>query len=203
MRRPHDIVKPPMKMPPLKLRRWSRAEYDRMIARGVFAVDDRLELLDGLMVVKEPQGSWHAAAVSHIQRILQRAFGDHYHVRANAPIALDPMSEPEPDIAVVKGEARDYLRQHPATPVLIVEVADSSLAKDRLRKSGLYARAGIADYWIVNAVDVVVEIYREPERATGLRYGWKYGSVRLLRRGASVSPLAAPRRRIRVSDLLP
>ena len=191
-----------MRMPPLKLRRWSRAEYDRLIACGAFDDDDRIELLDGLMVVKEPQGSWHAATVSHIRRVLQRAFGDRYDVRTHAPVALDDMSEPEPDLAVVKGRPRDYRREHPAKPVLLVEVADSSLAKDRLRKSGLYARAGIADYWIVNAIDVVVEVYRQPERAAGLRYGWKYGSVRLLRRGAVVSPLAAPRARIRVTDLL-
>lgn len=192
-----------MRMPPLKLRRWSRVEYDRLIATGAFDADDRIELLDGLMVVKEPQGSWHAATVSQIRRVLQGAFGDRYDVRTHAPIALDDMSEPEPDLAVVKGRPRDFLREHPAKPVLLVEVADSSLAKDRLRKSGLYARAGIADYWIVNAIDVVLEIYRQPERAAGLRYGWKYASVRLLRRGAVVSPLAAPRARIRVADLLP
>jgi Uma2 family endonuclease len=87
--------------------------------------------------------------------------------------------------------------------VLVVEVADSSLAKDRLRKGGLYARAGIADYWIVNLVDGVVEIYRRPERAASRRYGWKFGSVRLLKGNAVVSPLAAPRARIRVADLLP
>ena len=191
-----------MRMPSLKLHRWSRVEYDRLIERGLFDADDRIELLDGLMVVKEPQGSWHAATGSQVRRVLQRAFGERYDVRTHAPIALDEMSEPEPDLAVVKGRPRDYLRDHPAKPVLLVEVADSSLAKDRLRKSGHYARAGIADYWIVNAIDLVLEVYRQPERAPGLRYGWKYGSVRLLRRGAMVSPLAAPRARIRVSDLL-
>ena len=192
----------PMRLPPLKLHRWSRTEYDRLIERGLLDMDDRVELLDGLMVVKEPQGSWHAATVAHVQGVLQRAFGAHYHVRTHAPIALDRMSEPEPDLAVVKGRARDYLREHPATPVLLVEVADSSLAKDRLRKSDLYARAGIAEYWIVNAIDVVLEVYRQPERAGGTRYGWKYRSVRLLRRNATVSPLAAPRARIRVANLL-
>lgn len=192
-----------MKMPPLKLRRWSRVEYDRMIATGVFDDKDRIELLDGLMVVKEPEGSWHAATVAHVQRVLQRAFGDRYHVRAHAPIALDEMSEPEPDLAVVRGKPRDFLQEHPDKPVLLVEVADSSLAKDRLRKSGLYARAGIAEYWIVNAIELVLEISRDPVRAPGLRYSWKYETVRLLRRGAIVSPLAAPRARIRISDLLP
>ena len=190
-------------MPPLKLRRWSRAEYDRLIARGAFDADDRIELLDGLMVVKEPQGSWHAATVAHIQGVLQRGFGKRYTIRSHAPIALDDMSEPEPDIAVVRGRALDYLREHPARPVLIVEVADSSLAKDRLRKSGLYARAGIADYWIVNAVDRALEIYRQPERVAGRRHGWKYASVRFLKGNAVVSPLAAPRVRIRIADLLP
>jgi len=189
-------------MPPLKLRRWSRAEYDRLIARGVFDQDDRLELLDGLMVVKEPQGSWHAATVAHIQGVLQRAFGHRYTVRSHAPIALDDMSEPEPDLAVVTGQPRDYLREHPTHPVLIVEVAESSLAKDRVRKSGLYARAGIAEYWIVNAVDLVLEVYRQPQRAAGRRHGWKYGSLRLLKGNAVVSPLAAPRARIRVAGLL-
>ncbi len=129
-----------MRTPPLKVRRWSRAEYDRLIARGVLDTDDRIELLDGLMVVKEPQGSWHAGVVAHITSVLQRAFGERYSVRAHSPIALDDRSEPEPDLAVVTGRAKDYLRAHPASPVLVVEVADSSLAKDRLRKGGLYAR---------------------------------------------------------------
>ena len=106
-------------------------------------------------------------------------------------------------MAVVRGHPRDYLDAHPATPVLIVEVADTSLAEDRLRKGGLYARAGIADYWIVNLVDNVLEVYRRPERAPSRRFGWKYGSVRLLRRNAVISPLVAPRARIRVAALLP
>ncbi len=109
-------------------------------------------------------------------------------------------SDAEP--ARLHGFVAAFLREHPAKPVLLVEVADSSLAKDRLRKSGLYARAAIAEYWIVNAVDVVREVYRQPERAAGLRHGWKYGRVRPLKRNAVVSPLAAPRARIRVADLL-
>ena len=79
----------------------------------------------------------------------------------------------------------------------------TSRSRDRLLKGGLYARAGIADYWVVNLVDEVLEVYREPVRAPTLRFGRKYGSVQLLRRGATISPLAAPRRRIRVADLLP
>ena len=85
----------------------------------------------------------------------------------------------------------------------MVEVALTSRAKDRLWKGGLYARAGIMDYWVVNLVDEVVEIYRHPVKAPSRRYGWKYASVRLLKRGSTVSPLGAPRARVRVVDLLP
>ena len=86
---------------------------------------------------------------------------------------------------------------------MIVEVAETSLAVDRLRKGRLYARAEIAEYWVVNLVDEVLEVYREPVRAQSAHGDWKYDSVRLLRRNAVVSPLAAPRARIRVAALLP
>ena len=87
--------------------------------------------------------------------------------------------------------------------MLVVEVADTSLALDRLRKGGLYARAGVADYWIVNLRDEVLEVYRQPARRSSRREGWKYHSVKLLKANAVVSPLAAPRARIRVAALLP
>ena len=86
--------------------------------------------------------------------------------------------------------------------MLVVEVTDTSLALDRLRKGGLYARAGIADYWVVNLIDEVLEVYREPVRAPSGRGAWKYDSVRLLRRNAIVTPLAAPRARISVAAQL-
>ena len=181
----------------------TRAKYDVLVKKGAFGPDDRVELLDGLLIVREPQGSRHAVVVDLVIAALERAFGEGYYIRGDKPVALDDVSEPEPDVAVVRGHPRDYLDAHPTTPVLIVEVADSSLAEDRLRKGGLYARAGIADYWIVNLVDNVLEVYRRPERAPSGRWGWKYGSVRLLRRNAVISPLVAPRAKIRVATLLP
>jgi Uma2 family endonuclease len=126
-----------------------------------------------------------------------------YHVREEKPLALDEQSEPEPDIVVVPGRPRDYLDAHPSRPVLVVEVAETSLTLDRLRKGGLYARAGVADYWVVNLLDEVLEVYREPMRGPSGHAEWKYDSVRLLRRNAVVTPLAAPRARIRVGSLLP
>jgi Uma2 family endonuclease len=190
-----------MRYPRLETRRFTRLEYDRLIEQGFFDEDERIELLDGQLVVCEPQGSRHAVAVDLVRNALQRTFGKGYYVRGHSPVALDDLSEPEPDIAVVRGRLRDYTAAHPASPVLVVEVADSSLGKDRVRKAALYARAGIADYWIVNLNDRVLEVYRGPARSAAGR--WKYRSVSLLRARASVSPLAAPGRRVAVAALLP
>ena len=188
-------------MPSVQTRRFTRAEYDRLIAQGFFDEDEPIELLDGLLVVKEPQGSRHVTVAGLVRTALEQAFGPRFHVRSASPIALDATSEPEPDLAVVRGRLRDYLDAHPSTPVLVAEVSQSSLASDRLWKARLYARAGLKEYWIVNIVDEVLEVYRQPVRAAGRP--WTYRSVRLLRRGAVVRPLAAPRARIRVADLLP
>jgi Uma2 family endonuclease len=195
------MVTTSMRMPPVQTRRFSRVEYDQLIQHGFFEEDEPIELLDGLLVVKEPQGSWHVRMVSHIRGVLQRAFGDRYDVLVQSPLALDDASEPEPDLAVVRELPRAHLDSLPSRPLLVVEVAESSLRHDRLRKGSLYARAGVRDYWIVNLVDRALEVYREPTRGPGRR--WRYRSVRLLRRGAVVSPLAAPRARIRVANLLP
>jgi len=92
---------------------------------------------------------------------------------------------------------------HPSRPVLVVEVAESSLTLDRVRKGSLYARAGINDCWVVNLVDEVLEVYRDPVPVSIVQNEWKYAFVRLLRRNATVTPLAAPRARIRVAALLP
>ena len=181
----------------------TRVRYDRLVDAGIFGPEDRVELLDGLLVVREPQGGRHATAVYLVRAALEKVFDRTYFVREEKPIALDDRSEPEPDVVVVPGQPRDYRDSHPAQPVLIVEVADTSLALDRVRKGGLYARAGVADYWVLNLIDEVLEVYREPVRSAPARDGWKYDSVSLLRRDAAVTPLAAPTARIRVATLLP
>jgi Uma2 family endonuclease len=172
-----------------------------MVSAGVFEPGDRVELLDGLLVVREPQGSRHAVAVALVRASLERAFDSGYHVREEKPLALDALSEPEPDLVVVRGRVRDYRDAHPSVPVLLVEVADASLGRDRVRKGRLYARAGVAEYWILNLVSEVLEVYREPTRSSPRAA--RYRSVRLLKKNAVVSPLAAPRARIRVAALLP
>jgi Uma2 family endonuclease len=183
-------------------RRWRRVEYERLVDLGVF-VGERLELLDGLLVVREPQGSSHAATVMHIGQVLAMAFGVAWHPRLQAPLALGEHSEPEPDIAVVAGAPLDYVDDHPSTAALVVEVADSSLRLDRRFKAAIYARAGLPEYWIVNLVDRTVEVHREPQPGTGGADDATYRSIEILRAPAGVTPLAAPGARIAVADLLP
>ena len=188
--------------PYVKTRRWRRVEYERLVDLDVFA-GERLELLDGVLVVREPQGSSHAAIVTQIGLVLGSAFGAGWHPRLHAPLALDEDSEPEPDVAIVAGGPRDYVRAHPSTAALVVEVAESSLRLDRRLKSGLYARAGLPEYWIVNLVEGVLEIHRQPQPAADAPYGWVYRSLAILRPPAAVTPLAAPGALIPVADLLP
>jgi Uma2 family endonuclease len=181
-------------------RRWTRSEYEQMIDAGIFRADEHVELLDGEILAMTPQKSQHAATVFIVEDLLKAAFRSGYAVRTQAPLALDAMSAPEPDIAVVPGTHRDYLSQHPTTALLIVEVADTSLRLDRQQKGAIYARAGIADYWIINLQDGIVEIYREPVQTST---GWGYRLVQSLRQGETVTPLASPEAPIPVAELLP
>src|SRR5262249_40195189 len=128
----------------VRTRRWRRVEYERLVELGMF-VGERLELLDGLLVVREPQGSRHASITGHIAQVLATAFGAGWHARLHSPLALDDDSEPEPDVAIVQGAPLDYFGAHPATAALVVEVADSSLRLDRRLKGGLYARARLQE----------------------------------------------------------
>jgi len=187
----------------VRARRWRRVEYDRLIEAGFFQPGDPVELVGGQLIVAEPQGTRHFAAIQAAEEALRTAFGPAWQVRGQGPLALDEESEPEPDVAVVAGSFRDYVGQHPSRPVLVVEVSESSLALDREHKGSLYARAGLADYWIVNLVDRVLEVYREPGRDPAAAFGWRYRSVEVLGREASVTPLALPSVRIRIIDLLP
>ena len=184
-------------------RRWSRLEYDRLIEEGAFQPDERLELLGGEMVVREPQGGPHAFAVELVANALLATMGSAWRVRIQLPVALDDDSEPEPDVSVVSGPLQGASRELPSRPVLVVEVADSSLGIDRNHKSSLYARARVPEYWIVNLVDNRLEVYQEPGPDATALYGWAYGAIQTLGAKDAVTPLAAPTARIAVADLLP
>ena len=188
---------------PARTRRWTRAEYERLIDIGVFRADEPLELLGGELIVSEPQNSAHYTAIGLVEDALRAALEPGWLVRSQGPIALDDESEPEPDVAVTRGARRSYSRQHPSRPALVVEVAESSLAFDRERKGSLYARAGLDDYWIVNLVDRVLEVYRRPVPDPSSPFGWRYASREVLSAESFVELLAAPGARILVSDLLP
>jgi Uma2 family endonuclease len=123
-------------------------------------------------------------------------------VRVQDPLALDDESAPEPDLAVVRGRHADYRHEHPARAALVVEIAESSLAFDRVHKGSLYARAGIPDYWIVNLVDRVVEVYREPGADLTAAVGWRYTSVDRVRPPGAVTLLGVPAVPVPVAALL-
>ena len=176
--------------------RWSRQAYDRAIEAGVFGPDDRLELIEGQLLAVIPQGSRHAAIVDQAGEMLRRAFGGGFRIRVQSPLAVGDDSEPEPDLAVVRGRALDYLDAHPTSALLVVEVSDESLRRDRTLKQRLYAGHGIPEYWVLALPDACLEVYRDPA-ASG------YRSVATLRAGDRIAPLACPGTAIAVGDLLP
>jgi Uma2 family endonuclease len=178
-------------------------EYERLVDLGVFQPGERLELIDGHLLVREPQGSGHATAIRRVLAALRRALGDVWQIDSQLPLALDADSEPEPDVAVVPGDPGAYRDAHPSRAVLIVEVAEASYRIDRGYKASLYARAGIADYWIVDLIHGVLEVHREPQASPDALLGWRYRSVESLRPPAAVTPLVAPDSSIPVADLLP
>jgi Uma2 family endonuclease len=187
----------------LRTRRWNRVEYGRLIEHRFLDEDDPIELVDGLLLVKEPQYTPHATAVMLVTEALRTAFGPGWCVRPQLPLALDDRSEPEPDVCVVPGSPRDYLGDHPTGAALVVEVAASGLAIARGRKATMYARSGIADYWILNLVHRVLEVHREPVHLRGTRRGWRYRRVHSVGADDTVIPLALPAARIAIADLLP
>lgn len=180
----------------LRHHRFSRAQYEQMVEAGVFGPEDRLELLDGEIIDMAPQQSRHATAVRLLEEGLRGLFAQGYDIRSQLPLNLDERSVPEPDIAVVAGSPRDYRDAHPATAVLIVEVADSTLAYDRIRKLAAYARAGIGEYWILDLNGACLEVCRRPEGDT-------YGERRILKGADRVAPLGGTGGDIAVADVLP
>ena len=176
--------------------RWSRAEYDRAVEAGVFTSDARLELIDGALLAMTPHGSRHFTGVELVVDALRDAFGTGFRVRTQGPLAAGEDSEPEPDVAVVAGHARTYRDAHPTTALLVVEVSDDSLRRDRTVKQRLYARCGIPEYWILALPDQRLEIHRDPA-ADG------YRSISLHGAGETITPLARPGAAVAVDDLLP
>jgi Uma2 family endonuclease len=144
---------------PERVRPLLRADFERLIDSGAFD-EERIELLDGVIVEMSPQSERHSKVVTRLATLLIQATGDRTSVRVQMPFAASPESLPEPDIAVVPSAGAEDAR--PDTALLLVEVSEASLRKDRTLKAELYARAGVPTYWIVNLVDRCIEIRTQP-----------------------------------------
>jgi Uma2 family endonuclease len=176
---------------------FSAAEFERMGEAGVFTKDARLELIEGEIIEMSPIGSRHAACVNFLSRFLNRAVGDIALVSVQNPIRLNDFSEPEPDLALLRLRDDFYRDAHPtpADALLIIEVADTTLAYDRQVKTPLYAKAGIEEAWIINLLDEQVEIY------SGLA-GGAYQTIVSFRRGDEARARTIAGLAINVADVL-
>ena len=172
--------------------------YFQLVEKGYLQADDRVELLEGLVVASPPPGPLHASVTMSVDRALRAAVGDRASIRIQMPLLVAPRSAPEPDIAVVAGDAKDYRKSHPLRALLVVEISDSSLPQDRLTKSRIYARAAVPEYWIVNLRDEVLEVMREPDPEQRV-----FGTVSKLGPDDFVELVALPGVRVSVRDLLP
>jgi Uma2 family endonuclease len=182
------------------MHRWTRDEYVRLTGMGWFA-GQRVELVGGRIIHMPAQKNPHAFSVTRTQKALEAAFGPAYWVRPQMTLDLGPISLPDPDVAVVPGPPTPT-GDYPTVALLVVEVSDTTLRYDRGRKARIYARARIADYWIVNLVDGQVEVHRDPVYEPTRRPRYRYANISVARPGDVLSPLAMPGARIPVAELL-
>lgn len=182
---------------PLPRHRFTVEDYYRMAESGILREDDRVELIDGEIIEMPPIGPGHAGTVEELGDLIRSRLPTTARVRTQNPVRLGLRSEPEPDLAVVTRREGYYRQEHPtpADVLLLIEVADSSLEYDRQTKAPMYAHAGIPELWIINLMDRVIEVYREPSAAG-------YQQVQISRPGDLLAPLAFPDLRIAVNDVL-
>jgi Uma2 family endonuclease len=183
---------------PSEAPRMTVERYFGLVAAGVLSEDDRVELLEGVVVAMTPSNPPHDTGVTLATLALVRAVAERAVVRTQCSLVIGRHSVPEPDVAVVPGSPRDYEERHPEAAHLVVEVADSSLQQDRLTKAAIYANADIPEYWIVNLRDGVLEVMRDPDPAQA-----RYRDVRTCRRGDRVEIATLPAATVAVEDLLP
>ena len=171
-------------------------EYDQMIAHGILTTEDKVELLNGVIIEKMPKGTKHASVNDRVTSVFYKLFNDKVIVRNQNPIWLDEISEPEPDVVLAKPDEKFYSEYHPAPKdiLLIVEISDTSLNRDRFSKGLAYANAGIRQYLVFNVSDETIEDYREPA-SDG------YGSKRTLHKGETFTLVAFPEIEIKTDDL--
>ncbi|MCX7925810.1 MAG: Uma2 family endonuclease [Fimbriimonadales bacterium] len=173
--------------------RFTPEQFHRLGELGFFDDDQKYELLEGDIYPMPPEGPEHSTERTRLMyRFVSRQTRD-WHVRIEAPLRLND-SEPIPDIAIVPGRVEDYESQHPTTALLVIEIAQTSLPRDRTQKLALYAQAGVPEYWIVNLQDRRLEVYREPA-------GREYKAIRYYTQDETVAPLFDPAWSIPVAEL--
>ena len=177
---------------------YSAERYFALVEEGLIAPDDKVELLEGIIVAMSPQSPQHASAVWRTTHALEKAVGERALVRSQVSFLASGNSVPEPDVCVVEGSIADYDECHPNSALLMVEVAASTLAPDRLTKSRIYAAAAVPEYWIVNLRDHVVEVYRNPDPASRV-----YAFTRVAVEGETIALEAIDRCEVAVADLMP
>ena len=177
--------------------RFTRQEYHRLAESHLLA-DERVELLDGVIITLSPQNSPHAATIHRLLFTLLPVLGEAAYIRVQAPIVLNDWSEPEPDIVICQPDPSDYARQHPRADqvMVVIEVADSSLAYDQVQKAQAYAASGIPEYWIVNLSDRTVAILTNPSGDNG-----QYQDEQV--RGEDDTVALRGGKSVAVSDILP
>jgi len=173
------------------------AEYHRMGEVGILHEDDCVELIEGELVAMTPIGSNHSGTINTLTRALVMAVGNRGVVAVQNPVQLDDLSEPQPDFSILRSRPDDYRRATPRPDevLLIIEVADSSLAYDRAIKRALYARHGIPEFWIVNLQANNVEVCRKPA-------GEAYTDISTIERDGTLEPQALPGAAIPAAVLL-
>ncbi len=188
----------PPPSPPGGPHRFTVTDYYRMADTGVLRPDDRVELLDGQVFDVMPTGPFHASANRRLVNLFARLGGDRWIVCAQNPVHVNDGSEPQPDFVLLRPREDFYATGHPtpADVFLFVEVADSSLLFDREKKLPLYARAGVAELWLVNLVARNVEIYRRPDGTGG------YGETFVAAGADRLAPAAFPDAGLTVAQLL-
>lgn len=174
----------------------SVTQYDEMIEHGILTTEDSVELLNGVIIEKMPKGIKHAAINDLFAEVLRDVLGNRAIIRNQNPIVLDDYSEPEPDIVLANPPREIYLERHP-TPediLLIIEISDSTLGRDRVTKSLAYSKAGIQQYLVLNLQNETIEDLREPSED-----GYQF--KRTLRKGDSLNLVAFPEVEIKIDDL--
>ena len=178
---------------------WTRTEYHRLADEGFFR-NQRVQLIEGSIIEMSPQKHPHAAGIDLTRAAVEAAFGRGYWFRNQLPLKLSDISEPEPDLAIVRGGPRDWT-DHPTTADLVIEISDSTLRFDLKDKAALYAQALIPEYWVVDLVNQQLIVHRQPKRLRSKSA--RYEEVTIHEADAVVKPLAKPRASVKVADLLP